>query len=292
MKRFLSFLLLPLASLLSCRAQTPRQPAETKSLLWKISGKGLSQPSYLFGTIHLICPGDYLWTDAMQRSLAACKQVCLELDMDDPKTLSSASEGLMNTGEKKLKDYFTPAQYARLEQFAKDTLHTSLAPLQMLKPIALESVMLSKIAGCMIPVSYEANIMEKAHQAKQEVIGLEEVKEQVDAIASLPDDTTVSMVMKMTDSLSASQRDYAKMVQAYVKQDLPELYRQIAESGELGDDGTGALLTDRNARWIPRIERIVKGKPTFFAVGAGHLWGDAGVITLLRRAGYTVEAVK
>mgnify|MGYP006319358759 CR=1 FL=1 len=37
---------------------------------------------------------------------------------------------------------------------------------------------------------------------------------------------------------------------------------------------------------------IMKAHPTFFAVGAGHLPGDKGLLKLLREAGYTVEAVK
>ncbi len=36
----------------------------------------------------------------------------------------------------------------------------------------------------------------------------------------------------------------------------------------------------------------MKEQPTFFAVGAGHLGGDIGVIVLLKEAGYTVEAVE
>jgi len=35
---------------------------DSKSLLWRVSGNGLSKPSYLFGTMDLICPNDYIWT--------------------------------------------------------------------------------------------------------------------------------------------------------------------------------------------------------------------------------------
>jgi uncharacterized protein YbaP (TraB family) len=33
-------------------------------------------------------------------------------------------------------------------------------------------------------------------------------------------------------------------------------------------------------------------EPTFFAVGAGHLGGNTGVIALLRKQGYTVKPVQ
>ena len=51
------------------------------------------------------------------------------------------------------------------------------------------------------------------------------------------------------------------------------------------------MLKNRNQNWISRIEKIAKGKSTFFGVGAAHLGGQQGVIALLRKAGFTVEAV-
>ena len=52
------------------------------------------------------------------------------------------------------------------------------------------------------------------------------------------------------------------------------------------------LIYSRNANWIKFMPQIMKDKPTFFAVGAGHLPGDKGVLQLLRNAGYTIEGVK
>jgi len=50
-------------------------------------------------------------------------------------------------------------------------------------------------------------------------------------------------------------------------------------------------LNQRNHKWIPKIGSIASEKSTFFAVGAGHLPGKDGVLTLLRKAGYRVTAV-
>ena len=52
------------------------------------------------------------------------------------------------------------------------------------------------------------------------------------------------------------------------------------------------LLDDRNIAWIPKLETAFKEKPTFVAVGAGHLGGTNGVIKLLRAKGYQVSPVK
>jgi uncharacterized protein YbaP (TraB family) len=62
------------------------------------------------------------------------------------------------------------------------------------------------------------------------------------------------------------------------------------DSKELQEE-MGIFLDDRNKKWIPRMADKMNRSSIFFAVGAGHLWGDNGVITLLRNAGYNVEAV-
>ena len=79
------------------------------------------------------------------------------------------------------------------------------------------------------------------------------------------------------------------MIAAYKAQDLAALYKQVKDSKELGDN-LGTFLDERNKKWVPRMTKIMT-QPTFFAVGAGHLWGDQGVISLLKSAGYSVSPV-
>jgi len=287
MKQLLTFLLSGLM-LVSCKAA---EKTGDKSLLWRISGKELKKPSYLFGTMHLICPDDYVWTDAMKKSLAECRQVCFELDMDDPAALAQASGGFMGDEGKKLQEYFTPDQWAKLSRFMRDSMGTDVSQMQMMKPMVLESLIAMKSVECAFPVSYEANIMEQAQKAKQDIVGMEAVEEQVAVLNGMPDDSVVTALMQTVDSFGNTKREYARMLAAYKHQDLPALFEQIKESKEMQDE-LGAFLDDRNKKWIPRMEKMMREKPTFFAVGAGHLWGGPGVIALLRKAGYTVTPVR
>ncbi len=288
-KKFISYLLLPFLIFGSCKAK--EKPAGNNSLLWRISGKGSAKPSYLFGTIHLLCPDDYLWTAAMKASLKSTAEVCFEMDMDDPKVLMAATEGMGENDGKLLKDYFTPEQYNKLATFTKAEFGMDLSAMQQMKPVMLQMLFTTKAVSCAIPVSYEANIMEEAKKQGKEIVGLEAPEEQLAVLNTLKEDSVVDGLMQLTDSFAESKAQYAAMLDAYKKQDLPGLYQQIQGSKELGED-MGAFLNDRNVKWIPRMTKIMKGHPVFFAVGAGHLWGNHGVITLLRKAGYTVEPVK
>src|SRR5689334_20196089 len=109
------FILIPIAS----PAQT--RVADSNSLLWKVSNKEMKKASYLFGTIHLICEEDYLWTNAMKKSLSASEAICFEMDMDDPTLMTQVAMGMLDQSGKQLKDYFTEEQYTRLAKFVEDS---------------------------------------------------------------------------------------------------------------------------------------------------------------------------
>ncbi len=282
--------LLCLLAAFNAGAQTHKK-VTGQSLLWAISGKGMAKPSFLFGTIHLICATDYIWTSKMKRSLTASDKVCFEMDLDNHEVMVAAASGFMDTSGKQLKDYFTPAQYKLLKKFLSDSIGMDLGMLQMMKPVALESIISMKVTDCANPISYEDSIMRSAKSKHKEIMGLEDPSEQIGVLATLPTDSVIKEVLDDIQNFNKSKDDYRQLVKAYRRQDLPELYRIITSSGSLGNE-MDAFLDDRNKKWISRMTAKMNASSVFFAVGAGHLLGENGVINLLRKAGYTVEPIK
>ena len=66
-----------------CGKNLAQAPTE-KKLLWEITGKNISTPSYLYGTIHVLCPQDLVVTEQIKQKFDATQQLYLELDFDDP----------------------------------------------------------------------------------------------------------------------------------------------------------------------------------------------------------------
>ncbi|MDP9229165.1 MAG: TraB/GumN family protein, partial [Bacteroidota bacterium] len=64
-------------------AQKSTVRVNENTLLWKISGNGLHKPSYLFGTIHMLCADDALLSDSLKNIIRRSDQVYLEVDMDN-----------------------------------------------------------------------------------------------------------------------------------------------------------------------------------------------------------------
>jgi uncharacterized protein YbaP (TraB family) len=285
-----------LAGLLTIVSNNPvsaqqKNDNKDKSLLWRINGKNLSRPSYLFGTIHLICAKDFLWTGKMQESFNKSDKICFEMDLDDAGAMMRASMGLMENGGKKLKEYFTDDQYRILEKYVHDSLGMDIGMFEQMKPVALLSMIGTSGVSCENAVSYEDSIMQIAQAGNKEIWGLEDPKEQLDALATLPIDTVIKQIIDAIQNNVSDEKEFNELISAYKAQDLPALYKLLNNSKELKDD-LAVFLDDRNKKWIPRMTDKMNTNSVFFAVGAGHLYGPNGVIALLRKDGYTVEPEK
>jgi uncharacterized protein YbaP (TraB family) len=121
------FLLALLASLgiVACsqpsKSKTPQKESPDNTLLWRISGNGLSRPSYLFGTMHMICASDIEVSDSLSKAIKNSDKVYLEMKMDDMmgmmlKMVMDPS-ALMMRGDTSLSDLLSPEEYKKLKSY-------------------------------------------------------------------------------------------------------------------------------------------------------------------------------
>jgi uncharacterized protein YbaP (TraB family) len=286
MNRILLLLVFWVSSMV-LRAQVPAE----NSLLWEISGRGLAKPSYLFGTIHLICPTDFSLSDSLKSTLSRTQQVALEMDMDDPGMMAGMMKTMNMTAGNELKKLVTQQEYERLDRFFKDSVHVGLAMFERAKPFVLMGPLFNTVLDCQ-PQSYEMALVELADKQKTEVIGIETLEEQMAIFDTIPYKDQAKMLLNLIDSLPSARKEFKTLIALYKAQNINQLYGMTLKS-EFGMEGNEeVMLFARNRKWIPRIRRIASAKPTFFAVGAAHLGGEKGVIALLRKEGYQVRAVK
>jgi uncharacterized protein len=95
---------------------------QTSGLLYKISGKSIAKPSYLFGTIHIICPTDMFPIDKLSTYFNETQRLTLELDMDDSTVMAKMTTALNMPEGKTLKDYLSPEKYSKVDEMFKNTL--------------------------------------------------------------------------------------------------------------------------------------------------------------------------
>ena len=82
----------------------------------------------------------------------------------------------------------------------------------------------------------------------------------------------------------------ATLLNHYLSKDLKSLY-EFSESMPKDFGDSDFLLKDRNEKWVQVIPELMRKQSQFIAVGALHLPGPDGVISLLQKQGYTVKPV-
>ncbi|HTN07813.1 TraB/GumN family protein [Agriterribacter sp.] len=273
-----------------CVPAVHAQTNEYKALLWEISGNGISSPSYLYGTVHMICSEDFVMGEQLKEKFKAAHKVFLEVDMDDPAMNMKMMQLSLLQG-KKLSDIFSDSDYNKLNIFFRDTIGMPLTLLNTMKPFVLLSMLTLKSLPCSDPQSYEMTFVEMAKAQSKEIQGLETIEAQMKIFDDMPDSIQVQMVMRYVNEFDEQKKEFEKMVEVYKQQNLDALYRHIMASPDIsGSEET--LLYNRNQKWIPIMENAIQKEKIFFAVGAGHLAGPRGVINLLREKGYTVKGIR
>lgn len=262
-----------------------------KSLLWRISGNGLQQESYLFGTIHMTC--DATLEKNTIKALENTKQLYLELDMDDESMQKQMMKHMIMKDDKKLSSLLSAEDFKLVDEFLKKNIKMSAKMFDSFKPFIVTTMLYPKMLDCPFQ-SVETTLMKISKEQNEEIFGLETVEEQMRVFDKIPYEIQAEELVKMAKSdLAKDKAEMNKMMKIYQNKDIEGMLKMMEESdNKISAENQEVLLNNRNKNWIPLMIEIMSDKPTFFGVGAAHLAGEEGVINLLRKKGYEVEAVK
>jgi uncharacterized protein YbaP (TraB family) len=286
-----------LSGLVAC-GQKPKVPAATpanNTLLWRITGNGLQKPSYLFGTMHMLCADDIELSDSLRTAIGRADQVYLELDMDNMFEMLGAMQNMKMRGDTTLSDLLTKDEYKKVKEHfnAKGGL-MPFAMLENFKPL-MTAAMLSEqqFATCDHMISMEQLIMKEAKNADIPLKGLETMNYQLSIFDKIPYKLQAKQLYQMITRTDKHEKDELTILtDAYRKQQLEKL-EELTTKDDMGiQNFTDVLLYDRNKNWTEKMQSMMSKSAVVVAVGAGHLPGQKGVINLLRKAGYKVDPVK
>lgn len=293
----LVLLLLPAAPLAAYECQ-PLEPARTtgqvevhheQGLLWQIDKPGV-EPSHLFGTIHVSDPAVVDLPQPVSQALQESDIYVMEARLDGPEMLTFAQEMFFRDG-RQLGDLIDSDLYSRLEKLLG---RYSIPPMavQSLKPwAAFMTLNMPPDSG--IPL--DLVLMQKAREHGLKVDGLETVAEQAAVFESLSLQTQVELLRDSICHYDVLQGDMDDMKQLYLRRDLAGLFsyhnKYHLQTGQGYRKLMKRLLWDRNRIMADRMQPLLNKGNAFVAIGAMHLPGDKGVLSLLEEAGYTVKAI-
>lgn len=263
--------------------------AQKPSLLWQVSGKGITKPSYLFGTFHLICKEDFEITNKLKEKFNSTNILFEEMKMDDPSMQTKMM--LKMKWDRSLKDFIDSNSYKMLADSFKKITSMPISFFDSYKPFLCMSMLTQKMIDCKTVIQPETEFIKLAKENKMEVFGLETIDDEINAIEKMPIDSQINSLMQIVKNFDSAKQMMTQMVEVYKKRNPEELYSFMKKSG-LNDMFETAMLEERNNKWLPTIIANIKKQPTFFAFGAGHLVGSFGIINLLKKSGYKVTPVE
>lgn len=293
MKRFITLVLL-IAVTLGAQSQ----------LLWKISGNGLQQPSYIFGTYHLSPLSIKDSIASLPQAMQDIRQVYGELvmaDMMKPEFLAQMQQQTMLPNDTTLKSLFTPEEFEVVSCAVTEYLQVDIALLDRIKPAALFQQLtvlfyMKHTPGYNPQEQLDASFQQEATEQGKKVGGLETAQSQVDILFNKPLRRQAEDLYCFVSDPDKVERQAKEIIAAYTAQDLDKMLQLMEEKEGTSCDPTpeemAQLLYDRNQAWVKQMPAIMQAAPTLFVVGAGHLPGEQGVLALLKAQDYTVEPMK
>jgi uncharacterized protein YbaP (TraB family) len=148
------------------------------------------------------------------------------------------------------------------------------------------------ILDCPVKSSIEQKIMSENGDSGKEILGLESLEFQASLFDSIPYEKQAKDLLSYIDSIDSYRHTSKQMEVLYKKQQVANLDTLLQKSDPGMSQYMDLLLYDRNARWAMQIPEQIFEKKTLFAVGAGHLGGEKGVISLLKKQGFTLTPLK
>ena len=272
-----------------------QQEKLNNTLLWKITGNGIEKPSFLYGTIHMICAEDAGLSDNMKKAIQECDEIYFEVDLDNLFEMIGVIGQMKMKGDTTLQDLLSKEDYKKVKDYFESK--ESLLPFSMLetfKPMLAASTLEESSFPCETAMM-EQVIMEEARRSDKKIKGLETMAYQASVLDSIPyklqAEQLVAYISNTTQG-KTDEQEMENMIRAYKEQNLNKLEELLISSDAGISSFTDILLYHRNQNWVKKLKGLLPGRSLVIAVGAGHLPGEMGIINLLRKEGFTVTPVE
>ncbi len=267
--------------------------AHAGSPVWAIHGD--HNTVYLAGSVHLLKANDAVLPPGFNRAYADSRTLVMELDLGklDPTeaagwmmehgTLGDGNDLQKAIGTERYRRVSTEAARLGLpmevaNQFAPWVLGLQLLELQYAQ------------LGFDSQAGVEQQLEHRAQADGKPTAGLETLPQQLGLFEAL----TAEEQAKFLDLVVTEMRDVGKdtqdVIAAWRAGDANKLAALLGDEYKSFPTLYRALVTERNKRWVPQIEKLLRGKENYFVVvGALHLVGDGGLLDLMRRDGFKAE---
>lgn len=262
--------------------------------IWKIEKS--NNTSYLMGTVHMGDASMSPLASNIQSTLAKADVLYVEVDMSaiSPEKANQVTmtKGLLPQGQV-LTDVLSSKSYKRLEVYFGQ-VGIPMATFQQMQPwlvgLSIAQLEFSKL-GYTPAHGIDSQLIANAKSAKKKVMEFETLEQQMGFFEMFSGANGEAFVNDGLDELQKIDNMGVVLMNSWKSGDYSGILRVYEESmkqTEFDKKAEKVLLTDRNLNWVPVIEKAAAKDTILVAVGAMHLVGDNGLITLLKNKGWRV----
>ncbi|WP_179315205.1 TraB/GumN family protein [Winogradskyella undariae] len=256
------------------------------SVLWKIEHSELKEPSYVLGTLHVMCKDDFEISKKITQTLQNVDALVLEINLSDPKEIKAMQELMKNP--KKISDELSEQQFEELDTLVTNVMGVPLSNFDSYGLSILNTIMIQKMLPCKEIKSLEMELMTLATEKQKSIYSLEKVAEQMEIMrTAYPTDFALKQILLF----ESYKKDFGEAIIAYNNEDITTAVDLVSKDIYMDENATTIMQINRNKNWVEKMPEMMTERSNLFAVGAAHLTHDYGIIHLLRQKGYTVTPV-
>lgn len=257
-----------------------------KGLLWKISGKNIKSPTYLFGTLHVFDTSRYALPAPVFELIKKVRSVYFEVDLGHINAAEMSKALWITDSSLFINKLIDTYSFAKLKKIAalSPTLSQVGAKINQLKPFYVTAFLMKSKNE----TSIDLELYNIAVKCKDSISGLETMTEQLNAVDAIPLRAQAGMLTDLLRTFHSTKDLMADMTRIYIRQDIDKMLEDLNHKMPIDASFNQELVLKRNLIMCYRIINSFGRHPMFIAVGAGHLGGHTGLISMLRNTGYTV----
>jgi uncharacterized protein YbaP (TraB family) len=268
----------------------PFLTAGAASPVWAI--RGPHSTLYLAGSVHLLPANDSTLPPGFAHAYADSKRLVMEMDLGKIDPLAVASwmmeHGALPRGTS-LRSILGEQRYTRVSSVAADLgVSTEILDTQAPWVVGLELTDLEYLHQGFDPQQgVEEQLVRRAENDGKPTAGLETLSEELGGLEALSREDQVRMLDQTMDELKDSQEEMREILAAWRSGNAAKLATLLSSEYSSFPALYRPLVTERNQRWLPQIEQLLKGDDNCMViVGSLHLVGDGGLLDLLRKDGF------
>ena len=258
-------------------------------ILWEVTNPKNTEKSYLFGTIHSGDSKLFPIDSIIYKSLFKCDLLALEINPSEMNDINVLKKMLLD--EKNIEDLFSKKNYELITTFLKDSLNVSEIMVKNMQPIFIQQLIDQSVyKNEHDPI--DLHLYKNALINNISIEGLETIEEQMNTLLSIPLKKQADDLLDKVKKFNSDEikKEMNSMIYAYINRDIENFVINELKKNK-NNDFEENFIYSRNIKMFERANQKLNNNTVFIAVGAAHLYGEKGLINLLKKEGYILNPI-